>query len=201
MTPFFHCSYPNRVLCLCRSCQSFDGKNENFFNRVFYPTRVCVRRNHMVSQNAPSTPMLVFSGFAERACLGPLFLVVIWSTLILTLNATALGLKLGNPDFAGGTPVHISFGIAVLAISLYLMKHRYGTAALAHAPYEFLAQFSSGLGGSVCGFESSLGMSGSDCPTGFNGGSALGANLRAAQACIVTNLAASVGGLTWMAWV
>jgi len=35
---------------------------------------------------------------------------------------------------------------------------------------------------------------------GFNGGSALGANLRAVQACIVTNLAASVGGLTWMLW-
>ena len=35
---------------------------------------------------------------------------------------------------------------------------------------------------------------------GFNGGSALAANLRAAQACIVTNLAASVGGLTWMLW-
>lgn len=37
--------------------------------------------------------------------------------------------------------------------------------------------------------------------TGFNGGSALSADLRAAQACIVTNLAASVGGLTWMIWV
>ena len=36
---------------------------------------------------------------------------------------------------------------------------------------------------------------------GFNGGSALAANLRAASACIVTNLAASVGGLTWMLWV
>jgi Amt family ammonium transporter len=35
---------------------------------------------------------------------------------------------------------------------------------------------------------------------GFNGGSALAANLRAAQACIVTNLAASVAGLTWMFW-
>jgi len=35
---------------------------------------------------------------------------------------------------------------------------------------------------------------------GFNGGSALGANLRAIQACIVTNMAASVGGLTWMLW-
>jgi len=36
---------------------------------------------------------------------------------------------------------------------------------------------------------------------GFNGGSALAANLRAAQACVVTNLAASVAGLTWMLWV
>lgn len=32
-------------------------------------------------------------------------------------------------------------------------------------------------------------------------GSALSANLRAAQASIVTNLAASVGGATWMLWV
>ena len=37
--------------------------------------------------------------------------------------------------------------------------------------------------------------------TGFNGGSALSADLRAAHACIATNLAASVGGLTWMFWV
>jgi len=35
---------------------------------------------------------------------------------------------------------------------------------------------------------------------GFNAGSALSANLLAAQAFIVTNLSASVGGLTWMLW-
>jgi len=33
---------------------------------------------------------------------------------------------------------------------------------------------------------------------GFNGGSALAANLRAAQASFVTNLAAATGGLTWL---
>lgn len=33
---------------------------------------------------------------------------------------------------------------------------------------------------------------------GFNGGSALSGNLRAAMACVVTNLAASVGAITWM---
>jgi ammonia channel protein AmtB len=35
----------------------------------------------------------------------------------------------------------------------------------------------------------------------LNSGSALGANLRAGQAFVVTNLAASIGGLTWIAWV
>lgn len=33
---------------------------------------------------------------------------------------------------------------------------------------------------------------------GFNGGSALGSNRRAVNACIVSNLSASVGGLTWL---
>ena len=33
---------------------------------------------------------------------------------------------------------------------------------------------------------------------GFNGGSAVSATLRATMACIVTNLSASVAGLTWM---
>jgi Amt family ammonium transporter len=33
---------------------------------------------------------------------------------------------------------------------------------------------------------------------GFNGGSALSGNLRAAMACVVTNLAAAVGAITWM---
>ncbi|CAD6985332.1 unnamed protein product [Tilletia controversa] len=35
---------------------------------------------------------------------------------------------------------------------------------------------------------------------GFNGGSAVGANLRGVQAIVVTNIAAAVGGLTWMFW-
>ena len=35
---------------------------------------------------------------------------------------------------------------------------------------------------------------------GFNGGSALAANTRAASVYVVTNLAAAVGGITWMLW-
>jgi Amt family ammonium transporter len=33
---------------------------------------------------------------------------------------------------------------------------------------------------------------------GFNGGSALAANMRAVMACVVTHIAASVGGVTWV---
>ena len=36
---------------------------------------------------------------------------------------------------------------------------------------------------------------------GFNGGALLSANLRAANAVVVTNLAASTGGITWLLWV
>lgn len=144
---------------------------------------------------AAITPMLALGGFAERAHLGPIiFFVFAWSTLVYdpiaywTWNANGWGSKLGNLDFAGGTPVHISSGTAALAISFYLKKRRgYGTAALAYVPHNTTYVV---LGTIFLWFGW----------FGFNGGSALGANLRAAQACVVTNLAASVGGLTWMAW-
>ena len=87
--------------------------------------------------------MLALGGFAERAHLGPLiFFVFAWSTLVYdpiaywTWNANGWGNKLGNLDFAGGTPVHISSGTAALAISFYLKKRRgYGTPALAYVPH------------------------------------------------------------------
>ena len=95
---------------------------------------------------------------------------------------------MGGLDFAGGTPVHISSGTAALAISIYLGKRRgYGTERLAYKPHNTSFVI---LGTVLLWFGW----------FGFNGGSALSANLRAVQACIVTNLAASVGGITWMLW-
>ncbi|KAF9529651.1 ammonium transporter [Crepidotus variabilis] len=144
---------------------------------------------------AAITPMLAVGGFAERAHLGPLIVFVFaWSTLVYdpiacwTWNSHGWGFKLGNLDFAGGTPVHISSGTAALAISFYMRKRRgYGTEALAYKPHNTTFVI---LGTVLLWFGW----------FGFNGGSALAANLRAAQACIVTNLSASVGGLTWMLW-
>ncbi|KAF8884088.1 ammonium transporter [Gymnopilus junonius] len=144
---------------------------------------------------AAITPMLALGGFAERAHLGPLlFFVFAWSTLVYdpiacwTWNSNGWTFVLGGLDFAGGTPVHISSGTAALAISIYLGRRRgYGTEALAYKPHNISYVI---LGTIFLWFGW----------FGFNGGSALAANLRAAQACIVTNLAASVGGLTWMLW-
>ncbi|KAG1722707.1 ammonium transporter AmtB-like domain-containing protein [Suillus lakei] len=144
---------------------------------------------------AAITPMIAIGAVAERSRLGPLLAFVFaWSTLVYdpiacwTWNPKGWSYILGGLDFAGGTPVHISSGTAALAISLYLGKRRgYGTERLAYKPHNTTYVI---LGTVFLWFGW----------FGFNGGSALSANLRATQACIVTNLAASVGGLTWMFW-
>ncbi|KAI0088754.1 ammonium transporter [Irpex rosettiformis] len=144
---------------------------------------------------AAITPMLALGAIAERARLGPTILFTfVWSTIVYdpiacwTWNSNGWSFVLGGLDFAGGTPVHISSGTAALAISIYLGKRRgYGTERLAYKPHNTTYVV---LGTVFLWFGW----------FGFNGGSALSANLRAVQACIVTNLAASVGGLTWMFW-
>ena len=141
------------------------------------------------------SPILAIGAVAERSRLGPLMVFVfIWSTIVYnaiacwTWNSNGWAFVLGGLDFAGGTPVHISSGTAGLAISIYLGKRRgWGTERLAYKPHNTSYVI---LGTVFLWFGW----------FGFNGGSALSANLRAAQACIVTNLAASVGGLTWMLW-
>lgn len=144
---------------------------------------------------AAITPMIAIGAVAERSRLGPLLVFVfVWSTLVYdpiacwTWNVNGWSAHLGGLDFAGGTPVHISSGTAALAISLYLGRRRgYGTERLAYKPHNTTYVV---LGTVFLWFGW----------FGFNGGSALSANLRATMACIVTNLAASVGGLTWMLW-
>jgi Amt family ammonium transporter len=91
----------------------------------------------------------------------------------------------GLIDFAGGTVVHLNAGVAGLVAAYVLGKRRgYGTDNL--APYDLtLAVIGTGL--LWVGW------------FGFNGGSALGANSRAAMAIVSTHLAASAGAFTWMA--
>ncbi|KAF8661215.1 hypothetical protein AX16_001495 [Volvariella volvacea WC 439] len=144
---------------------------------------------------AAITPALAVGAIAERGRIGPLIpFVFVWTTIVYdpiacwTWNANGWSFVLGGLDFAGGTPVHIASGTAALAISVYLGKRRgYGTQRLAYKPHNTTYVI---LGTVFLWFGW----------FGFNGGSALAANLRAAQACFVTNLSASVGGLTWMLW-
>jgi Amt family ammonium transporter len=91
----------------------------------------------------------------------------------------------GLLDFAGGTVVHLNAGIAGL-VAAYVLGARRGYGSENLAPYDLsLAVIGTGL--LWVGW------------FGFNGGSALGANSRAAYAIVATHLAASTGALTWMA--
>ncbi|TFK33405.1 ammonium transporter [Crucibulum laeve] len=141
------------------------------------------------------TAALAVGAIAERGRLGPILVFIfLWTTLVYdpiacwTWNSNGWSFVLGGLDFAGGTPVHISSGTAALAISVYLGRRRgYGTERLAYKPHNTTYVV---LGTVLLWFGW----------FGFNGGSALSANLRAVQACIVTNLSAAVGGITWMLW-
>ena len=90
----------------------------------------------------------------------------------------------GVLDFAGGTVVHLNAGIAGL-VAAYVIGKRHGYGTENFAPHDLsLAVIGTGL--LWVGW------------LGFNGGSALGANSRAAFAILATHLAASTGALTWM---
>jgi ammonium transporter, Amt family len=91
----------------------------------------------------------------------------------------------GLIDFAGGTVVHLNAGVAGL-VAAYVVGARRGYGSENLAPYD-LALAVIGTGLLWVGW------------FGFNGGSALGANSRAAMAIVATHLAASMGALTWMA--
>lgn len=118
--------------------------------------------------------------------------VFVWSTIVYdpiaywTWNPNGWSFKLGGLDFAGGTPVHISSGAAALAYSLMLGK-RVGYESNAGMPFR-PHNVTHVVLGTVMLYVGWF---------GFNGGSALAANLRAVMALLVTNISAAVGGLTW----
>lgn len=111
----------------------------------------------------------------------------VWATIIYnpiacwTWNASGWVYQMGGLDFAGGTPVHISSGAAALAYSLMLGKRR-GYSDVGGLPYR-PHNVTHVVLGTVFLWVGWF---------GFNGGSALAANLRAVSACMATNLAASV---------
>ncbi|KAL7009274.1 hypothetical protein EMMF5_000904 [Cystobasidiomycetes sp. EMM_F5] len=142
---------------------------------------------------ATITPMILLGAVAERGRIAPaLVFAFIWATLVYdpvacwTWAPNGWTYIMGALDFAGGGPVHMTSGTGALAYSIWLGRRKgYGTASLAYKPQNTTFVV---LGTVLLWFGWN----------GFNGGSALAANLRATQALLVTNVAAAVGGLTWM---
>lgn len=142
---------------------------------------------------AAITPALAIGAAADRGRMLPaVVFMFIWATIVYdpiaywTWNSGGWSFKMGGLDFAGGTPVHISSGAAALAYSLMLGKRRGYTKVLGlpYRPHNVTHVVLGTVFLWVGWF-------------GFNGGSALAANMRAVMACIVTHIAACVGGFTW----
>ncbi|KAL7624987.1 ammonium transporter Amt1 [Parahypoxylon ruwenzoriense] len=142
---------------------------------------------------AAITPALAIGAAVDRARVLPcIVFMFVWSTIVYdpiaywTWNANGWSFVMGGLDFAGGTPVHISSGAAALAFSVMIGKRAgyHKSAGLPYRPHNVTHIVLGTVFLWVGWF-------------GFNGGSALAANLRAVMACIVTHLAACVGGITW----
>jgi len=137
------------------------------------------------------TVALITGAFAERFRLKALVVFAIaWSTLVYSPIAHWVWstdgwlFDLGALDFAGGTVVHISSGVAALVAALVVGK-RVGFKTEKMDPHNLTYTV---LGAGLLWFGW----------FGFNAGSALAANGLAANALVVTNTAAAMGAMTWL---
>ncbi|CAG7727475.1 unnamed protein product [Allacma fusca] len=139
---------------------------------------------------AAITPTIIIGAVAERARFLPsVIFIFIWSTVVFdfltywTWNPNGWTYLLGALDFGGGTPVHISTGFAALAYALVLGKRDNPKDKPPHNMTHVI------LGTSFIWFGWLV----------ANAGSGLKPNLRAVVVFITTNMAASIGGVTWAA--
>ncbi len=136
------------------------------------------------------TPALIVGGFAERMRFSAMLLFC--SVWLLVVYAPVchwvwgggwLGER-GLQDFAGGTVVHITAGVAAVVAALVMGPRRgFGTVAM---PPHNLTMTVTGAGMLWVGW------------FGFNAGSAVAADNSAAMAMLVTHLSAACGSLAWM---
>lgn len=136
------------------------------------------------------TAALIVGALVDRMRFGALMLfMLLWSLFVYVPVAHWVWepngwlARRGALDFAGGAVVHVNAGAAGLACACYLGR-RTGYGREPFQPYN--------LGWTMLG--SSLLWIGW---FGFNGGSALAADGRAALAMVVTHLAAACGGIGW----
>ncbi|MCR6719761.1 MAG: ammonium transporter [Chitinophagaceae bacterium] len=135
------------------------------------------------------TPGLVVGAVAERIRFSSytlfivLFGVLVYAPLAhMAWHPEGLMAQWGVLDFAGGTVVHISAGMAALAGAIVLKpRSKSASASPANIPYVLI-----GTGLLWFGW------------FGFNAGSAVGSGSLAVYAFATTNTAAAAAGLSWM---
>jgi Amt family ammonium transporter len=135
------------------------------------------------------TPALIAGAFAERVRFrGYCIFIALWSLLIYNPLAHWIwggGFLTGKAiDFAGGTVIHISAGVAGLVAALYLGSRR-GYPQNPMSPNNLVMTLM-GAGLLWVGW------------FGFNAGSSVGSKLETAQALTATQAAAAAGALTWI---
>jgi Amt family ammonium transporter len=140
------------------------------------------------------TPALVSGSFAERVRFSGYTVFIALFTLLIycplahaTWHPDGLLHRWGILDFAGGTVVHMSAGIAALAGAVVLgprHDHRQGHA---HSPAEVTYVM---LGTGLLWFGW----------FGFNAGSALAASSLAAHSFVTTHMASAAAMLAWLAF-
>ena len=136
------------------------------------------------------TPALIVGGFAERMRFSAmlifcsLWLVLVYAPICHWVWGGGWLGNMGLQDFAGGSVVHITAGVAAL-IAATTMGGRRGFGATAMPPHN-LTMTVTGAGMLWVGW------------FGFNAGSAVAADSSAAMAMLVTHLSAACGSLAWM---
>ena len=136
------------------------------------------------------TPALIVGGFAERMrfsamlIFSSLWLVLVYAPICHWVWGGGWLGNMGLQDFAGGSVVHITAGVAAL-IAATSMGGRRGFGSTAMPPHN-LTMTVTGAGMLWVGW------------FGFNAGSAVAADSSAAMAMLVTHLSAACGSLAWM---
>ncbi len=136
------------------------------------------------------TPALIIGGFAERTrfsavlLFSALWLILVYAPVTHWVWGGGWLQKMGLLDFAGGTVVHITAGVAALVAAIVIgPRKQFGKSAT--TPHNMTMTLT-GAGMLWVGW------------FGFNGGSALAANGDAAMAMLVTHISAATGAITWM---
>ncbi|MBC8494186.1 MAG: ammonium transporter [Candidatus Thioglobus sp.] len=136
------------------------------------------------------TPALIVGGFAERMrfsavlLFSAIWLIVVYAPITHWVWGGGWLGEMGLLDFAGGTVVHVTAGVAALVAAI-VIGPRNGFPQKPMPPHNMTMTIT---GAAMLWFGW----------FGFNGGSALAANGDAAMAMLVTHISAAAGAITWM---